>query len=81
MRPRSIALKYQLGSLEMALGHLDGALRYLKQVTEEAPEFVEGHITIATLYYRMKRKEDGDRHRAIIEKLNRDQQKKELKKP
>jgi tetratricopeptide (TPR) repeat protein len=80
MRPRSIALKYQLGSLEMALGHLDEALHYLKQVTEEAPDFVEGHITIATLYYRMKRKEDGDRHRAIIEKLNRDQQKKELKK-
>jgi tetratricopeptide (TPR) repeat protein len=80
MRPHSVALKYQLGSLEMALGNLDKALSYLKQVTEEAPDFVEGHITIATLYYRMKRKQDGDRHRAIIEKLNQERQKKELKK-
>jgi tetratricopeptide (TPR) repeat protein len=80
MRPHSVALKYQLGNLEMALGNLDNALSYLKQVVEEAPGFVEAHITIATLYYRMKRKEDGDRHRAIIEKLNQEQQKKELKK-
>jgi hypothetical protein len=31
---------------------------------------VEAHVTLATVYYRLKRKADGDRERAIIQKLN-----------
>jgi hypothetical protein len=34
-------------------------------------------VTLATIYYRLKRKEDGDRERAIVQKLNAEQQAKE----
>jgi len=80
IRPKSVAVKYQLGSLEMADARLDRALPLLEAVTREAPSFVEGHIALATLYYRLKRKEDGDRERAIVERLNAENQQKELKK-
>ena len=33
-------------------------------------DFVEAHVTLATVYYRLKRKSDGDRERAIVQKLN-----------
>jgi tetratricopeptide (TPR) repeat protein len=79
LRPQSIALMYQLGSLEVALGNNEKALALLEQVTREAPTFVEGHITLASLYYKLKRKADGDRERAIVTQLNAENQKKDLK--
>lgn len=81
MRPQSVALKYQLGSLAMARQENTRALELLEQVTREAPSFIEGHISLATLYYRLKRKQDGDREQAIVRKLNEEIQQKELKKP
>lgn len=80
LRPRSVALKYQFGALALAENRLGEALEQLEAVTREAPEFVEGHVSLATLYYRLKRKEDGDRERAIVQRLNEQIQQKELKK-
>ena len=45
-----------------------------EEVVSEAPDFVEAHVSLATAYYRLKRKEDGDRQRAIIQKLNAERQ-------
>lgn len=80
LRPRSIAIKYQLGALALAESRLDEALEQLEAVTREAPDFVEGHVSLATVYYRLKRKEDGDRERAVVQRLNEQIQQKELKK-
>jgi tetratricopeptide (TPR) repeat protein len=80
IRPRSIALKYQLGNLEVGLGNIEKGRRMLEEVTREAPDFIEGHVSLATVYYRLKRKEDGDRERATVGRLNEEAQKKELKK-
>ena len=33
------------------------------------PQFTEAHVSLATVYYRLKRKEDGDRERALVRKL------------
>jgi predicted Zn-dependent protease len=79
IRPASVALRYQLGSLELSRGNLPKATDLLEQVTREAPAFVEGHISLATAYYRQKRKADGDRERAIVDKLNAEVQAKDLK--
>lgn len=79
IRPRSMALLYQLGSLELSRGNLSRAAELLEEVTRESPQFVEGHITLATVYYRLKRKADGDRERAIVDQLNAEAQAKDLK--
>jgi tetratricopeptide (TPR) repeat protein len=77
LRPQSVALKYQFGNLEMAEGRLPQALLELEAVTRESPGFIEGHISLAQLYYRLKRKEDGDRERAIVTRLQAENQQKD----
>ena len=42
----------------------------LESVAKEAPDAVEVHVQLATAYNRLKRKEDADRERAIVDRLN-----------
>ena len=49
----------------------------LEAIVKEAPSFLEAHVTLATVYYRLKRREDGDRERAIVEALNKEIQAKQ----
>ncbi|MBL8233601.1 MAG: tetratricopeptide repeat protein [Bryobacterales bacterium] len=79
VRPHDISLRYQLGSLELSKGNVARAAELLESVVRDSPRFLEGHITLATAYYRLKRKADGDRERAIVEKLNAEAQARELK--
>jgi hypothetical protein len=44
---------------------------------KEAPAYTEAHVALATVYYRLKRKEEGDRERAIVQKLNAETQAKQ----
>jgi tetratricopeptide (TPR) repeat protein len=70
VRPRDPRAEFQMSSIEVARGHLEEARRRLENTIEEAPAFVEAHVTLATVYYRLKRKVDGDRERSVVEKLN-----------
>jgi hypothetical protein len=38
-------------------------------VTAESPDYRQGHVLLATAYYRLKDKEKGDREQALAEKL------------
>ena len=79
IRPKALEVQYQIASLELGLGNVAEATRLLEELTAASPKFVEGHITLATAYYRQKRKSDGDRERAIVDKLNSETQSKELR--
>jgi Tfp pilus assembly protein PilF len=56
---------------------LDASRAALESILKEAPNFTEAHVTLATIYYRLKRKADGDNERVIVLKLNADAQAKE----
>ena len=71
VRPGDLATRYQIASLRMARGETPPALEMLEAIVKEAPTFVEAHVSLATAYYRLKRRADGDRHRTIIDELNR----------
>ena len=43
----------------------------------DQPAFSEAHVSLATVYYRLGRREDGNRHQAIVQQLKRDQQARE----
>lgn len=81
IRPHALEVTYQVANLELGLGNVGEATKLLEEVTKAAPKFVEGHITLATAYYRQKRKVDGDRERAIVDQLNSEAQAKELRTP
>ena len=53
------------------------ALDELEEIVSESPKFLEAHVSLSTLYYRLKRKEDGNRERQIVEKLTTERQAKE----
>jgi tetratricopeptide (TPR) repeat protein len=69
VRPGDFGARFQIASLEMAVGHAEKAEADLVSIVRDAPNFTEAHVTLATLYYRQKRKADGDRERAIAERL------------
>jgi tetratricopeptide (TPR) repeat protein len=77
VRPASSPVRYQIGSLHFAQGEVDEARTALEAVVADEPRFVEAHVSLATVYYRLKRKEDGDRERAIVDELNRETQAKQ----
>jgi tetratricopeptide (TPR) repeat protein len=69
IRPNDLSLRHVLAATHLGLGEADQALALLEPLVKEAPEFVDGHVLLATTYYRLKRKEDGDRERATVARL------------
>ncbi len=77
LRPRTPDAAYQVALVEIAKGqHLD-AQRSLEELIKRHPDFLEAHVSLATVYYRLKRKEDGDREREIVRKLTAESQAKQ----
>ena len=70
VRPGDFGARYQIAALELARGQVEQARRDLESIVKEAPNFTEAHVSLATAYYREKRKADGDRERGIVDKLN-----------
>jgi predicted Zn-dependent protease len=74
VRPGDPGVRYQLATLDVLAGNLQQACSKLEQLTKESPQFVEAHVSLATVYYRLKRKTDGDKERALVLKLNAEKQ-------
>jgi len=70
VRPGDPGAGFQMASIKLAQGKLEEARERLEHTIQESPTFVEAHVTLATVYYRLKRKADGDRERAVVQKLN-----------
>ena len=77
LRSRDVAVQYALGALHLAAGRTQEARQALEIVTAEAPDYRQGHVLLATAYYRLKDKEKGDREQALAEKLREAEQAKE----
>lgn len=74
LRPREQYARYHLAAVYAAAGKPSDALPLLEGVLKEHTDFVEARVLLASVYYRLNRKEDGDREKAIIQKSNADQQ-------
>ncbi len=77
VRPGDPGVRYQMVTIYVSRGESERALPLLEAIVKEAPEFLEAHVTLATVYYRLKRREDGDRERAIVDRLNKEIQAKQ----
>ena len=77
VRPNEPNARFYLASIDVAQGKLNEALPSLEQLVKDAADFVEAHVMLATVYYRMRRKADGDREQAIVNKLNAERQAKQ----
>lgn len=70
IRPGAPELLYQIGTLYLQTGDNERALAVLEPLVQDTPEFIEAHVSLATVYFRLRRREDGERHRRIVEELN-----------
>jgi tetratricopeptide (TPR) repeat protein len=72
VRPGDLPTRNQIASVALARRDTTTATDMLEAIVEEAPSFIEAHVALATAYYRLQRKADADRERAIVERLNQE---------
>ena len=77
LRPGDPGVRYQTALVQIAKGETEAARETLVALVAEQPAFSEAHVSLATVYYRLGRREDGNRHQAIVQQLKRDQQARE----
>jgi tetratricopeptide (TPR) repeat protein len=77
VRPGEPNARFYIASLDVAAAKLSEALPALEALTKDAPDFVEAHVMLATVYYRLRRKADGDRDQAVVNRLNAERQAKQ----
>jgi tetratricopeptide (TPR) repeat protein len=70
IRPGDPGVRYQIASIEVAQGQLEKARTDLESLVSSSPDFIEAHVSLATVYFREKKKAEGERERQIVAKLN-----------
>lgn len=80
LNPNSLPLRYQLANLDLETNNTERAVPRLEAIVKESPHYLEARISLARAYYRLKRKDDGDRERETIRRIEAENQSKELKK-
>jgi tetratricopeptide (TPR) repeat protein len=77
LRPGAPEVRYQIGALKLAAGEVEESARVLESLVADEPTFVEAHVSLATAYYRLRLKENGDRERTIVRRLEEERQARE----
>lgn len=77
MRPQDATARFSLAGLHVSRGQADDARTVLEGIVADSPTFTEAYVLLATVYYRLQRRDDGDRMRAVIERLNAEAQAKQ----
>ena len=74
LNPQSTMARYESAMWESTSGQYEAAAQVLEKLTQDDPNWLEPHVQLATLYYRLHRPDDGKRERAIVDKLTAQQQ-------
>lgn len=72
--PASVLAKYENASWESTSGDYTAAALNLEQVIQAKPDWLDPHVELATVYYKLHRPEDGAKQRAIVAKLQEQMQ-------
>lgn len=74
IQPNDPGVKFQLARLARAQNDNARAAELLEQVVAQQPENVSAHVLLATVYFRLKRIDDGKKEREIANRLSAEQQ-------
>jgi tetratricopeptide (TPR) repeat protein len=77
IRPNDLTARKLLASLRLQTGKTEEALGMLEEIVKDAPDVVEVHVMLATAFNRLGRKEDANREREIVDRLNAEAQAKQ----
>ena len=73
--PSSMLARYQMALLKIAQDHPVEALADLQAIAQQDPQWLQPHVQLAALYYRLHRPAEGATERKIVDRLMADQQK------
>ncbi len=74
LNPSDVMARYEAAMLKSTSGDYETAAKELELLVKDKPDWLEPHVELATLYYRLHRPEDGARERQIVEALTAEQQ-------
>ncbi len=73
LAPASSQALYDLALVERAQGHMEAAVKDLEKVAGKDPQWMEPHVELAALYYRLNRPQEGAREKQIVDRLANEQ--------
>jgi tetratricopeptide (TPR) repeat protein len=79
IHPNDLMARKLVASLKLQTGAVEEAVAMFEQIVAETPDAVDAHVQLATAYNRLKRKDDADRERAIVDRLNQQIQEQQSK--
>jgi len=75
LKPGDTVARYEWARLERTEGHVEAAVQDFEKVVRGDPAWAQPHVELAALYFRLNRQEDGEKERAIFDRLTAEQQK------
>lgn len=79
--PSSTLARYELALIKTSSNELQSAAGDLEQVVGRDPQWLDPHIRLAALYFRLNRGTDGQKEREIVDRLTAEQQQRETSSP
>jgi tetratricopeptide (TPR) repeat protein len=76
LNPNSTLARYELARVERSQGELEKAARDFETVIQVEPKWLLPHVELAALYFKLKRPQDGQKEREIVDRLTEEQEKK-----
>jgi Flp pilus assembly protein TadD len=74
LNPGSATARYEMAMWKSTAGQYEDAAKDLEELVKANPDWLQPHVELANVYYRLHRPADGAKERAIVARLNADQQ-------
>lgn len=81
LQPLSTMARYETAMLKSASQNYEGAVQDLEGLVKDDRHWLEPHVELASLYYRLHRPADGAKERQVVEQLTAEQQAQGARKP
>jgi tetratricopeptide (TPR) repeat protein len=74
LKPESSMARYEYAMYKSKSGDYQGAAQDLEKLVRDDPKWLEPHVELASLYYRLHRPEDGAKERHVVDQITAEQQ-------
>src|SRR5450631_800258 len=74
LKPNDTMARYESAMLKSTSGDYEAAAKELEEVVKNNPDWLEPHVELTSLYYKLHRPSDGSKERAIVDRLTAEQQ-------
>lgn len=74
LKPSDLMARYESAMLKSTSGEYESAAEQLESVVKDNPNWLEPHVELASLYYKLHRPADGAKERETVERLTAEQQ-------